>query len=80
MRGVVQPLGQPQKEQALISSRFTHIKDEQVVVNQILHDLHLMLPFPVSLEQAGSKQQRQVLGAHLVQVGTLLDPDGERTG
>lgn len=71
---------QPKKSHAWVFSRFTHIEDEQVVVNQVLHDLHLMLPFPVRLEQAGSKQQRQVLGAHLVQVGTLLDPDRERTG
>lgn len=34
-----------------------------------------MLPLPVRLEQTGSKQQRQVLGAHLVQIGTLLDPE-----
>lgn len=54
---------------------WTHVKDKQVVVDQVLHDLHLVLPFPISLEQTGSKQQRQVLGAHLVQVGTLLDPE-----
>lgn len=34
-----------------------------------------MLSFPIGLEQTGSKQQRQVLGAHLVQVGTFLDPE-----
>lgn len=53
----------------------THIEDIQVVVNQVLDDLHLVLSFPVSLEQTGSKQQRQVLGAHLVQTSTLLDPE-----
>ena len=52
----------------------THIEDVQVVVDQILHDLHLVLALPVGLEQAGGEQQRQVLGAHLVQIGTLLDP------
>lgn len=55
----------------------THIKDVQVVVYQILHDLHLVLSFPVGLEQTGSEQQRQVLGAHLVQISTLLDPERE---
>lgn len=56
----------------------THIKDVQVVVYQILYDLHLVFPFPVSLKQTGSEQQRQVLGAHLVQIGTLLDPEREK--
>ena len=56
-------------------SEFTHLKDVQVVVYQVLHNLHLVLTFPIRLEQARSEQQRQVLGAHLVQAGTLLDPD-----
>lgn len=53
----------------------THIEDIQVVVYQILDNLHLMLSFPISLEQTGSEQQRQVFRAHLVQVSTLLDPE-----
>lgn len=38
-----------------------------------------MFSFPVSLEQAGSEQQRQVLGAHLVQISTFLDPERRST-
>lgn len=55
----------------------THIKDVQVVVYQILYDLHLVFSFPVSLEETGSEQQRQVLSAHLVQICTLLDSETE---
>lgn len=54
--------------------RGVYIKDVEVVVNQVLHDLHLVLSLAIRLEEAGSKEQRQVLGTHLVQVGTLLDP------
>lgn len=46
------------------------------MVDQVLHDLHLVLSFAVGLEEAGSEEQRQVLSAHLVQVGALLDPEG----
>lgn len=53
-----------------------HIKNMEVVVNQVLHDLHLMLSLAVRLEEAGSEEQCQVLGTHLVQVGTFLDPGG----
>lgn len=52
-----------------------HIKDVEVVVNQVLHDLHLMLSLAVRLKEAGSEEQCQVLGTHLVQVGTLLNPE-----
>lgn len=52
-----------------------HIKDVEVVVNQVLHDLHLMLSLTVCLKKAGSEEQCQVLGTHLVQVGTLLNPE-----
>ena len=37
-----------------------------------------MLSFSIGLEKARSKQQGQVLGAHLVQISTLLDPGAER--
>lgn len=64
------------EEDKLSSARIcTHIEDVQVVVYQILDYLHLMLSFPVSLEQTGSEQQRQVFRAHLVQISTLLDPE-----
>lgn len=33
----------------------THIEDIQVVVYQILHDLHLVLSFPVGLKQTRSE-------------------------
>lgn len=52
-----------------------YIKDVEVVVNQVLHDLHLVLSLAVRLEEARCKEQCQVLGTHLVQVGTLLDPE-----
>lgn len=47
------------------------------MVDQVLHDLHLVLSLAVGLEEAGSEEQRQVLSAHLVQVSTLLDPEGD---
>lgn len=36
-----------------------------------------MFPFPISLKQAGSEQQGQVLGAHLIEISTLLHPKRE---
>lgn len=62
-------------ERSTSSQRCTHIEDVQVVVDQVFHDLDLVFALPVRLEQAGSEEQRQVLGAHLVQVGALLDPE-----
>lgn len=54
--------------------QLTHIEDIKVVVDEVLDDLHLVFPFAVCLEEARGEEQRQVLGAHLIQVGTLLDP------
>lgn len=48
------------------------------MVNQILHDLYLVLSLAIRLEEARSKEQSQVLGTHLVQVGTLLNPEGNK--
>ena len=55
----------------------THIKDVEVVVNEVLDDLHLVLSFAVRLEETGREQQGEVLGAHLVEISTLLNPGSE---
>lgn len=56
----------------------THIKDIQIVVDQVLHNLHLMFTLPICLEKTGGKEQRQVLGAHLVQVCALLHSEANK--
>lgn len=68
-------VGVPQYCRPLDHSFSTHIKDIEIVVNEVFYNLHFMLSFPVCLKEAWGKQQRQVLRAHLVQVSTLLYPE-----
>lgn len=56
---------------------FTYIKYVQVVIDEVFYDFDLMFPFPISLKQAGSEQQGQVLSAHLIEISTLLHPKRE---
>lgn len=56
-----------------------HIEDADVVVDEIFHHLDLVLPFAVGLEEAGCEEQRQVLGAHLVEVRAFLHPGTSST-
>lgn len=56
-----------------------HIEDADVVVDEIFHHLDLVLPFAVGLEEAGCEEQRQVLGAHLVEVCAFLHPGTSST-
>lgn len=56
----------------------TYIKYIQIVINEVFYDFDLMLSFSISLKQAGSKQQGQVLSAHLIQISTLLYPKREK--
>lgn len=51
----------------------THIEDVNITANEIFHHLDLMSPLAICLEEAGCKEESQVLGAHLVQVSTFLD-------
>lgn len=53
----------------------THIKDIEIVVNEVFYNLHFMLSFSICLKEAWGKQQRKVLCAHLIQVSTLLYPE-----
>lgn len=57
-----------------------YIEDADIVVDEIFHHLDLVLPFAIGLEEAGCEEQRQILGAHLVEVCTFLHPGMRSTG
>lgn len=57
-----------------------YIEDADIVVDEIFHHLDLVLPFAIGLEEAGCEEQRQILGAHLVEVCTFLHPGTRSTG
>lgn len=64
-------------ENQLIETFLTHTEECNVVVDEVMDDAGFLWRLSPSLEQAGGEDRGQLFTRHLVEVGTLLNPESQ---
>lgn len=56
----------------------THIEECNIVADQVMDDARFLQGLALGLEQAGGEDRGQFLARHVVEVGTLLNPESQK--